>query len=90
MVFVPEGKTMEFIQLAALRTVQLINLATTVLEPCRSYGIQMVCATWLRPCFVAPNNGEYRVIELRRLRLIALYFPFSDITHTAANLYHPL
>ena len=60
-VFVPEGLTIEFIQLAALRTVQLINLATDIGEPCRSYGIQMLCATWLRPCFSPSPNGIYLI-----------------------------
>jgi len=61
-VYVPPTLTFEFIQLAAIRTVQLINLGGHVLEPCRTYGIQMTCATYLRPCFVTPDNGVYPLL----------------------------
>ena len=59
MVYVPPGLTFDFIQLAAIRTVTLINLGGHVAEPCKTYGIQMTCATFLRPCFVTPDNGTF-------------------------------
>ena len=54
-VFVPEGSTLAFQELIVNRYVNVLNYAGFP-EPCRSYSIQVFCASWLRPCFVIDNR----------------------------------
>jgi len=51
---------MSIVQDSASKLVSLLNVphsATSLPEPCRTYGLQLICGTWLRPCLTV-NNGK--------------------------------
>jgi len=57
-VFVPGGTTIEVEELIVNRFINALNYLGFS-EPCRSYALQVFCASWIRPCFQIETGARH-------------------------------